>query len=585
MHTINKDLAKIFEEMGCIYEFLGDENRFRAIAYHNAARALNDLPEDIHNFIHDGKFTKVHDIGESIEAKIMEYLDDNSIKLYEELKGKIPHDFIELMQVQGLGPQTLKHLHDELNVCSRADLLRVLKDKSILKLKGFKEKKVENILEALQEQQQVQEKATLWEALDLGESILTRLRKIPEVLKAGLAGSVRRGKDTIGDIDILVAAAGKDRKKIIREFTEMDDVTKVLAKGDTKASIFMEYFKRQIDLRIIAEDEWGAALQYFTGSKSHNIHLRRIAIEKGLKINEYGLFTVEGNKKIAGETEEGIYESLGLKWMPPEMREDTGEIELAAGGKIPLLISLEDIRGDMHTHSKWSDGADSLEEIAEYAQKNLGYEYLVISDHSKSERIAGGMEEEEFREQIREIKAINRKLGKDFLKAGTEVDIMADGTLDLSDKVLRELDWVIAAVHSQFKRDNTDRIIRACENPYVNAIAHPTGRILGTREGYAVDLEKVIRAAAETGTALEINAHAFRMDLTDQWARLARDKGVTLVIGTDSHNQANYQYMKLGVTIARRAWFKPADILNTGSWDKIVEFKKAKLRHYKAVKS
>lgn len=578
MHTINKELSRIFEEMGCIYEFLGDENRFRAIAYHNAARTLNDLSEDINHFIHEGKFQKVHGIGESIEDKILEYLENNTIKRYEELKDEIPHDFIDLMQVQGLGPQTLKKLHDELNVCSRSDLLKVLKDGSILNLKGFKKKKVDNILEALNIQEHAQERASLWDALDLSETIIERLKKMPEIIKIGVAGSVRRGKDTIGDIDILAAVKNTDRKKVIRHFTEMEDVSKIMAKGDTKASIFIEYFKRQVDLRIVAEDEWGAALQYFTGSKSHNIHLRKIAIDKGFKINEYGLFTIESNKKIAGETEEGIYERLGLKWMPPEMREDNGEIELSQAGKIPDLITLEDVKGDMHTHSKWSDGAESLEEIAEYAEKYLNYEYLVITDHSKSERIAGGMEEQEFGEQITEIQRINKNLGKNFLKAGAEVDILPDGTLDLSNSLLQKMDWVVAAVHSQFNRDNTERIIKACENHFVHAIAHPTGRILGTREGYTVNMERVIEAAAATGTALEINAHAFRMDLNDKWARLARDKGVTLVIGTDAHNHANYKFMQLGVFIARRAWCKAEDILNTKDWEKIVEFKNAKLK-------
>ena len=578
MHTINKELARIFEDMGSIYEFLGEENRFRAIAYHNAAIALNDLSRDIHNFIHDGEFEKVHGIGESIEEKILEYLKNKTIKKYEELKQKIPHDLIDLMKVQGLGPQTLKRLHDELNVCSRSDLLKVLEDGRILKLKGFKKKKVENILEALNLQSHYEERATLWDALDLGETIVERLRKLPEILKADIAGSVRRGKETIGDIDILAAAKDKDRNKIIGHFIKMKDVSKVMAKGETKASIFLEHFNRQIDLRIVAEDEWGAAMQYFTGSKAHNIHLRKIAIDKGLKINEYGLFTIESNKKIAGTTEEGIYEELGLKWIPPEMREDSGEIELSESGQIPKLISLEDIKGDMHTHSKWSDGTSSLEEIAEYALKTLGYEYLVITDHSKSEIIAGGMDESEFEKQILEINEINKKLNKEFLKAGAEVDILTDGTLDLSDELLQKLDWVVASVHTQFKIDNTDRIIRACQNPFVHAIGHPTGRLLGTREPYAVNMERVIEAAATSGTALEINAHAFRIDLDGKWARIARDNQVTLVIGTDAHNNDNYSFMKLGVLTARRAWCKAEDILNTRPWEKIVEFKNAKLK-------
>ena len=584
MHTINKELARIFEDMGSIYEFLGEENRFRSIAYHNAAAVLNDLNKDIQSFIHDEEFEKVHGIGESIEEKILEYIKTRTMKKYEELKKAVPYDFIDLMKVQGLGPETLKYLHEELKVSSRKDLIRVLEDGSALKLKGFKEKKVKNILEALNLQKSYEQRVPLWTALDLAETIIVRLKKIPEIIRVDIAGSVRRGRETIGDIDILIAAKVQDRKKIISQFTKMEDVSKVLAEGETKASIYLEHFNRQVDLRIVAEDEWGAALQYFTGSKAHNIHLRKIAIDKGLKINEYGLFMVGSDKKIAGETEEGIYEKLGLTWMPPEMREDSGEIELSASGKIPELISLKDIKGDMHTHSKWSDGTFSLDEIAEYAAKNLGYEYLVITDHSKTEIIAGGLDESEFEKQILEIREINKKQKNDLLKTGAEVDILADGTLDLSDELLQKLDWVVAAIHTQFNRDNTERIIRACESPFVHAIAHPSGRLLGIREPYDVEMERVIKAAASTGTALEINAHALRMDLDSKWARIARDKGVKLVIGTDAHNNGNYGYMKLGVLTARRAWCKAEDILNTRSWAGIVDFKNAKLRRRKKVR-
>lgn len=581
MHTINKELARIFEDMGSIYEFLGEENRFRSIAYHHAAAVLNDLSGDIQSFIHDGEFEKVHGIGESIGEKIQEYLKTRSIKKYEELKKAVPYDFIDLMKVQGLGPETLKYLHEELKVSSRKDLIRVLEDGSALKLKGFKEKKVKNILEALDLQKSYEQRVPLWNALDMAETIILRLKKIPEIIGVDIAGSVRRGRETIGDVDILIAAKAEERKKIIAQFIKMEDVSKVLAEGETKASIYLEHFNRQVDLRIVAEDEWGAALQYFTGSKAHNIHLRKIAIEKGMKINEYGLFMVGSDQKIAGETEEGIYEKLGLRWIPPEMREDSGEIELAASGKIPQLISLKDIKGDMHTHSKWSDGSFSLDEIAEYAAKNLGYDYLVITDHSKTEIIAGGLDESEFEKQILEIREINKKQKNDLLKTGAEVDILADGTLDLSDELLKKLDWVVAAIHIQFKRDVTDRIISACENPFVNAIAHPSGRLLGIREPYEVDLEKVIKVAASTGTALEINAHALRMDLDSKWARIARDKGVKLVIGTDAHNNDNYTYMKLGVLTARRAWCKAEDILNTRSWAGIVDFKNEKLKKRK----
>jgi len=576
MHALNKELAKIFEEIGCIYEFLGANNRFRAIAYHNAAKALEDFTEDLNHHIHDGKLDKVHGIGKGMEEKILEFVRTGKMEKYELLRKKIPHDFIELLHVQGFGPETLKRFYEELNLKTKEEIVQALEDGRISKLKGFKKKKIDNLLESLKQKNESETRALLWDALDISETFIARLKAFPEVIKIEVAGSVRRMKETIGDIDILVAAKKSDRKKIIRKFVEMEDITKVFAEGDTKASVFVAHFNRQVDIRIINEDEWGAALQYFTGSKAHNIHLRKIAIDKGLKINEYGLFDVKTGNKIAGDSEEGIYHALDLVMVPPEMREDHGEIELAMSGKMPSLISLKDIKGDMHSHSNWSDGTSSLEEIVEYVQKHFNYEYLVLSDHSKSERVAGGMDESEFRKQIKKIREINKRLGADFLKAGAEVDILPDGSLDLSDHLLEQLDWVIASVHSQFKKDNTDRIIKACENPYVHVIGHPTGRQLGIREAYPVNMEAVIEAAASTGTALEINGHAYRMDLNDQWAKLAREKGVRLTIGTDSHNPANYHYMKLGVAIARRAWCASKHILNTHSWNKIESFKKNK---------
>ncbi|HEY8400299.1 MAG TPA: DNA polymerase/3'-5' exonuclease PolX [Cytophagaceae bacterium] len=576
MHKLNKELAQIFEEIGFIYEFLGEENKYRATAYHNAARVLEDMPEEITEHIKNGSFIKTHGIGDSIAAKIMEYIESNKIQAYEELKNKIPHDFIDLLKVPGLGPETLKKLHEELNISTKEQLIKALEDQTVLSVKGFKQKKIDNIINGLNQQSMFRERAILWDAMELSDMLCRKIKEIPGVIKVETAGSIRRKKETIGDVDILVAAKEKDRKKIIETFIAREEIERVLAKGDTKASVIIKNFNKQVDLRIIDEKEWGAALQYFTGSKPHNIHLRKLGIEKGYKLNEYGLFDATSDKLITGESEQEVYKLLGLQFIPPELREDTGEIEFAKQNKLPALISVEQIKGDLHCHSRWSDGINSIEEIAYYVKGNFPYEYLVITDHSKSERIAGGLTEDQLILQLKEIKKINRKLGSHFLKAGVEVDILSDGTLDFADEVLEKLDWVVASVHSQFKRDNTERIIKACENPFVNVIGHPTGRLFGTREGYPLDMDKIIEVAAATHTALEINAHAHRMDLNDHWVRRAKEHGVKLVISTDSHNIGNYQYMKLGVAIARRGWCRAEDILNTRSWKEISGFRKKK---------
>lgn len=394
--------------------------------------------------------------------------------------------------------------------------------------------------------------------------------------KFEFAGSLRRKKSTIGDIDILATAQSGKEKTVLENIVSISGVKKVLARGETKVSVLLEPYDIQVDFRLVKKDQWGAALLYFTGSKDHNIHLRTIAKDKNWKINEYGIFSNKSDKKIAGKTEEDMYSKIGLDWIPPEMRENEGEIELAANGKLPKLVDVKDIRGDFHVHSDWSDGIPKIEELANYARKNYSYDYLVITDHSKSARIAGGLTESELRDQRKQIDEINRKMGSDFIKSGIEVDIMEDGSLDFSDDVLAKLDWVTASIHSLFNRDNTDRILKACENPFVCAISHPTGRLIGTRKEYPVDLKRVIQKAIETGTALEINAQPQRMDLDEHWARLAQQEGAMLVIGTDSHDLMSFDYMNDGVSVARRGWCEKKHILNTGTWKKVMNFVRKK---------
>ncbi len=582
MSQRNEALAQLFHTMADIYRLMGN-NKFRAIAYQNASNVIDGLPEDISHYVKTDTLDDIPGIGKTLEENIKEYLKTGRIARYEKLKKEVPLGLVELMNINGFGPESLKTIHQKLNLQTKEEVINALQDGRIEKLKGFGPKKVENLLRALKLHKTVEERMLLWYALQAGEEVVTRLKSIPQIKKIELAGSLRRKKETIGDIDILIAANNTDRKAIIDFFSSSRLASKVLAKGETKASIILKTIKRQMDLRIVKESEWGSALQYFTGSKDHNIHLRTIAKSKGYKISEYGIFNLKDERRVAGKTENEIYETLGMQWIPPEMREDRGEIELAAKNQIPELIDIKDIRGDLQMHSDWSDGLQNLERIVKFVREKFQYEYIAITDHSKSSRIAGGMDEKEFLKQINAVKEVNENLGINFLKSGAEVDILPDGKLDLSDEVLEQLDWVTASIHSGFKKDNTDRIVRACENPFVHCIGHPTGRLIGKREPYRFTYEEILNAAKHTGTALEINAQPDRMDLNDEMAYQAREAGVKLVISTDSHKPTDYYFMCLGLYVAKRAWCKPVNILNTLSWSELQQFTLKKRRQTKVL--
>jgi DNA polymerase (family 10) len=574
----NKQLATILHHLASIYRFLGGENPFRAMAYQKASQAIQGLPDDITYYIEQDTLEEIPGIGKSMEKEIREFNKSGKIRRFEKLKKSVPYELMELMDISGFGPKSLKRIYEELHLRTKDEVIDALRDGTISELKGFGEKKVENMLRGLKLHKILDDRMILWEALQKGEEIMAKLREFPEVKKIELAGSLRRRKETIGDFDILATTSWKGRKKLVDYFTSSALADRVLAKGETKASVILN--NKQADLRIVDDDEWGSAMQYFTGSKEHNIHLRTIARDKGYKISEYGIFNIRNDKRVAGKTEEEIYHTLGMQLMPPEMREDRGEIDLAIRHKIPKLIELDDICGDLQMHSDWSDGLQTLEEIVEFVRKNFRYDYIAVTDHTKASRVAGGMDERGFLKQIQVIKAINHKLDKDFLKTGAEVDILANGSLDLSDEVLAQLDWVTASIHSGFGRNNTDRLIKACKNPYVHCIGHPTGRLIGKREAYPVDINELVHAARKTGTALEINAQPDRMDLNDDLAMTARMKGVKLVISTDSHKPTDFHFMKLGVYVARRAWCTAEDILNTRSWKdvrKIVSKKSMKV--------
>lgn len=476
---------------------------------------------------------------------------------YEELKVDVPESLIDLLDIQGLGPKTLQLAYKEFGVKNLLDLHRVIENGFLAKLPGMGDKKIENIKRGIKLFQASQDRILLGFALPKVEELIAQLQKIPDVSKISPAGSLRRLKETIGDIDILVT--GKDGRKIIDYFVYLPQVKEILAAGETKGSIITED-EIQVDVRVVEENSFGAALQYFTGSKAHNIKLREIAQKKGLKINEYGVF--KGEEKIGGRNEEEVYEALNLPWIPPEIREDSSEIKAAINHHLPQLVQLEDIQGDLHIHTNYSDGSSSIEDIALQA-KRLGYKYIAICDHSQSVKYAGGLTENELRHQIEEIARLNEKIDGIKILAGNEVDIKYDGTLDYPDRILEKLDIVVAAVHTGFKHNVTERICKAMEHPLVKIIAHPTGRLISTREGYEIDLAMILEKASKTNTALEINAYYERLDLNDINCRRAKELGCKFAIDTDAHHLQHLWMMKLGVGVARRAWLTKDVILNT----------------------
>ncbi len=555
----NIEIAEIFERIADTLEFL-QENPFRIRAYRNAARNIRESTKNIKEIAQAGKLEEIPGIGKDLAAGIREYIETGKMKRYEELKGKVPKELIELLGVQGLGPKTLVNLYKELGIKNLKTLEKALKTDEILKIYGMGEKKVEDIRRGIELFKQSKEKMPLGVALPLAEELIHEIRKIPDTKSTLCAGSLRRMKETVRDLDILTIA--KDGSRVIEAFTRLPQVEEILAAGDTKGSVIVRG-GIQVDLRVVEPDSYGAAIQYFTGSKEHNIKLRNMAIEKGLKINEYGVF--KRDKKIAGKTEEEVYEALGLPCMPPEIREDRGEIEAALEGVLPELVEPGDIKGDLHTHSKWSDGSGTIEELALYA-KNFGYEYIAVTDHSVSSYIANGLSVERLYEKKKEVERVNKKIGGIRVLMGAEVDIKGDGSLDYPDRVLKNLDVVIAAVHSGFKSDRdkmTRRIISALQNPYVHAIVHPTGRLIGEREPYDVDVDEVIKVAAHEGKALEINSYYLRLDLNDINVRKAIEKGVKIVISTDTHIPDQLEFIRYGVATARRGWVEKKDVVNT----------------------
>jgi DNA polymerase (family 10) len=555
----NKEIAAVFSSLADILEIRG-EDQFRINAFRRVSRIIDDLSTDVADLVESGEVLKVSGIGKGTAGAIEEYLETGKIKRYEDARKTVPKGLLELLSVPGLGPKTIGLLWKKLGVKSLAGLKRTLRGGKILDLPGMGAKKVENIQAGIRAYESRSGRMTLGSILPDAEAIVEELREATGLEAISLAGSVRRSRETIGDIDVLVAAATP--AAAIKAFTGLSCVEEVLAAGSTKASVRVEG-ALQIDLRVVEPASWGAALLYFTGSKDHNVHLRGLAQDKGLKLNEYGLF--KGERRLASRTEEDVYRKLGMDFIPPELREDRGEIEAAIEGTLPELVELTDMRGDLHVHSNWSDGHATIEEMAR-AAKLMGYRYISMNDHTHSLGIAHGLDVERLAAQREEIDAVNKRLKGFTVLAGTEVDILSDGSLDFPDEVLEELDVVVASIHSGFGQSSdriTGRILSAMEDPHVDIIAHPTGRLLGSREAYAVDMGRVIEGAAETGTALEINAYYERLDLNDADARRAAEHGVKIAVSTDAHHPDQLWMMDLGVRTARRAWLTRENVLNT----------------------
>lgn len=555
----NKDIAALFFTIADALEIKGDQ-AFKVMAYRRAGQILEDMTADVEVLAAEKKLIEIRGLGSGIVSKIEEYLSTGKMKKYDEALLGIPDGLLRLLEIPNLGPKTIKAAHEELGVRGLDDLKRVIREGRLAELRGMGEKKVENIRKGIELREKSSERISIFEALTIAEEVMEYLRKAPGIGRIAPAGSLRRMKETIGDIDIL--AEGKRAAEIIRFLTLFPKVSRVTSVGETKGSIVIAgpSGDRQVDLRLVDGSEFGAALQYFTGSKDHNIKLRGMAKDRGQKISEYGVF--RGTKKIAGRDEEEVYAALGLPWIPPELREDRGEIELAVANELPAIVDYAGIRGDLHVHSTWSDGRLSLEEIAE-AARAMGYAYVAVCDHSQSARYASGLTPERLGRQISEIDRLNGRLKRIRVLKGTEVDILADGRLDFADDLLRKLDVVVASVHSGFKKNVTARIVRALENPFVTAIGHPSGRLISGRDGYDVDLDQVLQAARKSGKSLELNAYYDRLDLNEFFLKKARDMGIPIALGTDSHAADGLSMMRFGVGIARRAWLGNGDVLNT----------------------
>jgi DNA polymerase (family 10) len=557
----NREVANILYEMAELLE-LHAENRFKIIAYGKAARAVESLKEDIEQVCRERRLDSIPGVGTAIAQKIEEYLRTGKIQAHQDLLKETPAGLAELLQISGLGPKTIFLLHEKLNITNLDELEKAAREHRIRRLPRMGPTSEKNILKAIERYRKRSNRILLSVAEPIVDEVLSYLKGMNGLENITAAGSYRRSKETVGDIDILATASRPE--EIIAAFVRMPMVDEVLGKGPTKASVIVRE-TIQVDLRIVEHRSYGTVLQYFTGSKDHNVHLRQVALERGYSLSEYSLKRLVDGKDLFFAREEDVYAALGMRYVPPELREDTGEIEAALQDRLPKLVELGDIRGDLHVHSEWSDGRASIEEMAKAAQA-LGYEYIAISDHSPSVGIAGGLTPEQLNQKIEAIAAINETLKGFTILVGTEVDIRADGKLDYPNELLARCDVVVASVHmaqQQKERAITGRLITAIENENVDIIGHPTGRIIGRRDPYEVDMQSVLEAAARTGTIMEVNAYPDRLDLNDAWSRTAKEMGVRMCIDSDAHDPEHLSVMKYGVKVARRGWLEKKNIQNT----------------------
>ncbi|MEM3094184.1 MAG: DNA polymerase/3'-5' exonuclease PolX [Nitrososphaera sp.] len=570
----NSDVAKVMRDLGFLTEVGEDDPnaQFRARAYYRAADTIASLPEDVAvMYSRNGikGLLEIPSIGKAIAAKIEEYIKTGKVHTLEEMKAEIPINIDELYGLEGVGPKTIRALYDKLQVKNLADLEKAAREGRLRTVPGFTERKEQDVLKKIEFFRTGRGRHIIGEVYPLIKQIEKSLLQVAGVKNAVAAGSVRRMKETIGDIDYLVAAS--DPEPVMDFFTKMPEVQEVFGRGPAKAFVRLTS-GIDADLLVVPEESWGSALQYFTGSKEHSVELRKIALSKGLRLNEWGVF--KGEKRVAGAAEEEVYQALGLQWMPPEMRENAGEIELARQNRIPKLVEYGSLKGDLQVHSENSDGTATIEEMARGA-KAFGLDYIAITDHTKSLALAGGLDGQELLEQAQKIAELNDRLEGGFrVLASAEVNIMKDGSLDIADNVLDKLDIVGAAIHSHFNlpvEAQTERLTRAAKNPNVDILFHPTGRLINKRPGYPVDIEQVIEVAKDTGTVLEIDAHYDRLDLKDEYARMAVKKGVKLVVDSDAHHPIHYAFLMFGVAQARRGWATPADVLNTLPADRLLK--------------
>ncbi len=566
----NSDIAQVFAQVATLLEIRGD-NIHRVLSYKRAAENLGEYPEELTKLSAAGELTSIPGIGKALAEKIQELIDSGRLTYLDNLAEEIPLSILELLKIEGMGPKRVKLVYQELGVKSLDELDEAAKDGSLATLPKMGQKSVDKIIAGIQALKSFgTDRVKLGEALPLAEEILEKLQKLPAVTNASIAGSVRRRKETIGDIDLLVAT--DDPEAVMSTFTTLGPEFEVALNGPTKSRIVKKGLG--IDLRVLPAENWGTLISYFTGSQAHNVRLRERAKAMGLSLNEYAFSKIDSDEKILCPTEEDVYRVLELAWVPPELREDKGEIEAAENDSLPQLITLDDIRGDLHMHTTWSDGSHTVLEMAQAAIA-LGREYICITDHSYSLGIANGLNEERILAQHSDIQQVRDQLGDQIhILHGTEMEVRNDGRLDFEDDLLESLDFVIAAVHtglSQPRQQVTDRMLGAIENPHVDMIAHPTGRLIGRRTGGDFDMSAIIEAAARTGTILEINAHPSRLDLKDTYVRMALEHGVKLAINTDAHHVDQQKLMHFGVSTGRRGWAEPKNIVNSWAYDDLIQ--------------